>query len=412
MTGDSKQEKAPKDVKFSKEPSGKISDEKARPSVTEFKSKFWRYGLLTFVIVLGSIYVIVVPSFDTNSISNKFEKAWNTGVNSLLTSEEKPGDSSILKNIDSAENAQPKAYAAKTNVFNNNVSNLEEKITILQRNFETLNERFRSVDNVNTNAGSSVSPKTSNDLEQLLRNQRRLEEILETLTDRVASLEREENTRLAAINEIQRVLRQQEKNVSLVSDRLVSKIESLDRREINERDKTLQSPMIVFSLGHLLTTIRQERPFTIQLESLRLNSTGKLEIEEYVKRLEKYAATGIPNLSSLLKKLELIKDNQSRHEGMKRNEILSGVLSQIKSLVKIRKIESLDSKSIPIAIDAAIEALRFGNLKLAIGYLKKLEPTLSGELRGWLKEAEGLSILETIVPKLEGLVLAKLFKSE
>ena len=87
-------------------------------------------------------------------------------------------------------------------------------------------------------------------------------------------------------------------------------------------------------------------------------------------------------------------------------------LSQIKSLVKIRKIQGSDSKSIPIAIAAAVEALRFGNLKLAIGYLKKLEPSLSGELKGWLKEAEGLSILETIVPKLEGLVLAKLFKSE
>jgi hypothetical protein len=188
MTSDSKQEKAPKDVKFPKEPGGKISDEKARPSVTKFKSKFWRYGLLTFIIVLGLITVIVYPSFDTNSILNKFEKTWNTGVNSLLTTEEKPADISILKNIDSAGNAQPKAYASKTNVFNNNVSNLEEKITILQRKLETLSERFRSVDNVNTNAGSSVSPKTSNDLEQLLQNQRRLEEILATLTDRVASL--------------------------------------------------------------------------------------------------------------------------------------------------------------------------------------------------------------------------------
>tara|TARA_B100001093_G_C26101732_1_gene707121 strand:- start:91 stop:507 length:417 start_codon:yes stop_codon:yes gene_type:complete len=137
-----------------------------------------------------------------------------------------------------------------------------------------------------------------------------------------------------------------------------------------------------------------------------------LEIEEYLKRLEKYAATGIPSLSSLLKKLKLIKDNQSRHEEMKRNGMLDGVLSQMRSLVKIRKMESSDSKSIPIALDAAIEALRFGNLKLAIGYLKKLEPTLSDELKGWLKEAEGLSTLETIVPKLEGLVLAKLFKSE
>ncbi len=412
MTNNSNQEKAPKDVKLPKGRIDKISDGKARPSATKLKSKFWRYGLLIFIIVLSLIYIIVNPSFDTNSIPNKFKKAWDTGLNLLLTSEEKPTDSSTLKNIDSAEKAQPNAYAAKTNLFNNNISNLEEKITILQGKLETLNKRFRSLDNVNTNAGSSMSPKTPNDLEQLLQNQRRLEEILTTLTDRVVSLEREENTRLAAINKIQQVLRQQEKNVAVVSDRLVSKIESLDKQEINKRDKTLQSPMLVFSLGHLLTTIRQERPFTIQLESLRLNSTGKLEIEKYVDRLEKYAATGILSLSSLLKKLELIKDNQSRHEEIKRNGMIGGVLSQIKSLVRIRKIQSSDPKSIPVATDAAIEALQLGDLKLAIGHLKKSELTLSGELKDWLKEAEGLSTLETIVPKLEGLILAKLFKSE
>ena len=412
MTNNSNQEKAPKDVKLPKGRIDKISDEKARPSVTKLKSKFWRYGLLFFIIVLSLIYVIVNPSFDKNSIPNKFKKAWNTGFNSLLTSEEKPTDSSILKNIDIEERVQRKTYAAKTNVSENNVSDLEEKITILQEKLEAVNERFRRVDNVNTAAGSNANIKTYNNLEQLHQSQSRLEEILTTLIDRIAILEREESTMMATINEIQQVLSQQEKNVSVVSDRLVSEIESLNRREINEGDKTLQSPMIVFSLGHLLATIRQERPFTIQLESLRLNSNGKLEIEKHIDQLDKYAATGIPNLSSLLKKLELIKYNQSRHEEMKRNGILSGVLSQIKSLVKIRKIQGSDSKSIPIAIDAAVEALRFGNLKLAIGYLKKLEPSLSGELKGWLKEAEGLSILETIVPKLEGLVLAKLFKSE
>ena len=412
MTNNSKQEKAPKDVKLPKERIDKISDEKASPSVTKFKSKFWRYGLLTFIIVLSLIYVIVNSSFDTNSIPIKFAKAWNTGLSLLLTTEEKPTDSSILKNTDIAERVQRKTYAAKTNVSENNVSDLEEKITILQEKLEAVNERFRRVDNVNTAAGSNANIKTYNNLEQLHQSQSRLEEILTTLIDRVAILEREESTMMATINEIQQVLSQQEKSVSVVSDRLVSEIESLNRREINEGDKTLQSPMIVFSLGHLLATIRQERPFTIQLESLRLNSNGKLEIEKHIDQLDKYAATGIPNLSSLLKKLELIKYNQSRHEEMKRNGILSGVLSQIKSLVKIRKIQGSDSKSIPIAIDAAVEALRFGNLKLAMGYLKKLEPSLSGELKGWLKEAEGLSILETIVPKLEGLVLAKLFKSE
>ena len=412
MTNNNKQEKAPKDVKLPKERIDKISDEKARPSVTKFKSKFWRYGLLTFIIVLSLIYVIVNSSFDTNSIPIKFEKAWNTGLNLLLTTVEKSTDSSILKNIDIAESVQRNTYAAQTNVSENNVSDLEEKIIILQEKLEAANERFRRVDNVNTTAGADVNLKSYNKLEQLHQSQSRLEEILTTLIDRVAILEREESTMMATINEIQQVLSQQEKSVSVVSDRLVSEIESLNRREINEGDKTLQSPMIVFSLGHLLATIRQERPFTIQLESLRLNSNGNLEIEKHIDQLDKYAATGIPNLSSLLKKLKLIKYNQLRHEEMKRNGILSGVLSQIKSLVKIRKIQGSDSKSIPIAIDAAVEALRFGNLKLAIGYLKKLEPSLSGELKGWLQEAEGLSILETIVPKLEGLVLAKLFKSE
>ena len=412
MTNNSKQEKAPKDVKLPKERIDKISDEKARPSVTKFKSKFWRYGLLTFIIVLSLIYVIVNSSFDTNSIPIKFEKAWNTGLNLLLTTEEKSTDSSILKNIDISERVQRNTYAAKTNVSENNVSDLEEKIIILQEKLEAANERFRRVDNGNTTAGANMNLKSYNNLEQLHQSQSRLEEILTTLIDRVAILEREESTMMATINEIQQVLSQQEKNVSVVSDRLVSEIESLNRREINEGDKTLQSPMIVFSLGHLLATIRQERPFTIQLESLRRTSNGKLEIEKHIDQLDKYAATGILNLSSLLKKLEIIKDNQLRHEEMKRNGILSGVLSQIKSLVKIRKIQGSDSKPIPIAIDAAVEAMRFGNVELAIGYLKKLEPSLSGELKGWLQEAEGLSILETIVPKLEGLVLAKLFKSE
>ena len=165
MTNNSNQEKAPKDVKLPKGRIDKISDEKARPSVTKLKSKFWRYGLLFFIIVLSLIYVIVNPSFDTNSIPIKFAKAWNTGLSLLLTTEEKPAESSILKNIDIEERVQRKTYAAKTNVSENNVSDLEEKITILQRKLETLSERFRSVDNVNTNAGSSVSPKTSNDLE-------------------------------------------------------------------------------------------------------------------------------------------------------------------------------------------------------------------------------------------------------
>ena len=88
----------------------------------------------------------------------------------LLTTEEKPTDSSILKNIDIAERVQRKTYTAKTNVSENNVSDLEEKITILQEKLEAVNERFRRADNVNTTAGSNVNLKTYNNLEQLHQN--------------------------------------------------------------------------------------------------------------------------------------------------------------------------------------------------------------------------------------------------
>ena len=88
MTNNSKQEKAPKDVKLPNERIDKISGEIARPSVTKFKSKFWKYGLLTFIIVLSLIYVIVNSSFDTNSIPIKFAKAWDSGLSLLLTKED------------------------------------------------------------------------------------------------------------------------------------------------------------------------------------------------------------------------------------------------------------------------------------------------------------------------------------
>ncbi|MDC0158568.1 hypothetical protein OAI47_02345 [Rhodospirillaceae bacterium] len=407
MTNNSKQEKTQKTSKSPEQRIERTLDEKARPSSTASNSKFWIYGLLTLIITLGSLYVISNSSFDTINISNKFEKTWNTGLNLLRSAEEKPIDNSIVKNIDQVETVQPNASDTETNA-----SDLEKKIMILQEKLVSLDERFRSLDNANTNTGSKVVLKAYSNLEELLQSQKNLEKFLTKLADRVDSLEREKRTRLASIADLQKVVAQQEKNVSIISDRLTSNIESLKVPDITKKDRTLQSPMIIFSLGHLLTTIRQERPFTIQLQTLRLNSAGKLEIEEYINRLEKYAATGIPNLPSLLKELELIKGNQLNHEGKKVDGMLGGILSQVKSLVKIRKTASSDPKPIPIAIDAAIEALRVGDLNLAIGYIKKLDLSLANELKDWLKKAESLSILETIVPELEGLVLAKLFKSE
>ena len=412
MTNNSKQEKAQKTSKLPEERIERTLDEKARSSGTGSSFKFLRYGLLTLIIILSLIYVISNSNFDTVNISNKFEKVWNTGLNLLPSAEEKPIDNSIVKNIDQAEMGQLNSSASATNASKNSASDLEEKIIILQEKLGALSERFHSLDNLNINNSSKVALQPYSNLEELLQGQSQVEKILTTLADRVASLERETRIRSASITKLQKALSQQKKSVSIVSDRLTSKIESLKGLEITQKDGTLQSPMIIFSLGHLLTTIRQERPFTIQLQALRLNSAGELKIEEYINRLEKYAATGIPNLTSLLKKLEIIKGNQPNYDGKKGDGMLGGVLSQVKSLVKIRKIASSGPKPIPVAIDAAIEALRVGDLNLAIGHIKKLELSLASELIDWLKKAESLSTLETIVPELEGLVLAKLFKSE
>ena len=53
MTNNSKQEKAPKDVELPKEHIDQTSDEKASASAAKFKAKSWKYGLLTFIIVLS-----------------------------------------------------------------------------------------------------------------------------------------------------------------------------------------------------------------------------------------------------------------------------------------------------------------------------------------------------------------------
>ncbi|MBT6306185.1 MAG: hypothetical protein HOJ18_08200, partial [Rhodospirillaceae bacterium] len=68
--------------------------------------------------------------------------------------------------------------------------------------------------------------------------------------------------------------------------------------------------------------------------------------------------------------------------------------------------------SIPKSFDAAIEALQNNNLKLAINHMKQLELTSINVVKFWLDEAQSLSNLEGILPKLESMVLSQTPKSE
>ena len=197
-----------------------------------------------------------------------------------------------------------------------------------------------------------------------------------------------------------------------MNDRLASVIGSLDLLASDGQQSSLHSPMPILSLSNLLTTIRQEKPFRVQLEAFRLSVGDKLEAKKYIKQLEKYASKGIPNTRSLLKRLVSIYSNLQTREGLKGSGLIQGALIELRSLVKIRKIKNSGDKSIPKSFDAAIEALQNNNLKLAINHMKQLELTSINEVKFWLDEAQSLSNLEGILPKLESMVLSQTPKSE
>ena len=217
---------------------------------------------------------------------------------------------------------------------------------------------------------------------------------------------------MANMKEIGDELSRQQDRISIISDRLTSAIDGLDQQNWGDKQSSLRSPVLIFSLSHLLTAIRQEKPFRVQLEAFRLSIGDKLDAKKYINQLEKYAPKGIPNSRSLLKRLVFMGGNLQIQEDQITSGFIHGALMELRSLVKIRKLKGSDDKSIPKSIDAAIEALQNNNLKLAINHINQLELGSINGLKVWLDGAKSLSNLEVIIPKLESVVLSKSLKSE
>ena len=380
-----------------------------------FKFKLLKYGLLIFLIGCGLTYVVPNFNFDVRSSLNKFEEFWYN-ISNLKPNTKTITVNTKSLNIDPNGISEKKDDADRTHLSENSTSHLDGNIKSLRKRIDSLESQFRVFDQTNHKyISKDILPMGKNfvKLKELVKSQELTERALKKLTSRIVALEGTGIDKLSYTNEIRDEVSRQQERISIINDRLSSVIGSLDLLASDGQQSSLHSPMPILSLSNLLTTIRQEKPFRVQLEAFRLSVGDKLEAKKYIKQLEKYASKGIPNTRSLLKRLVSIYSNLQTREGLKGSGLIQGALIELRSLVKIRKIKNPgDNKSIPKSFDAAIEALQNNNLKLAINHMKQLELTSINVVKFWLDEAQSLSNLEGILPKLESMVLFQTPKSE
>ena len=415
MTKSSKEQKKPLNNKLLDPSHDETLGEGVSVAEGIFKPKFLKYALLISLVGCGLIYVAPNLNFDLRSNLNKFEAFWYNVLN-LTSNTEMITVEPKSKNNDPIGLAKERTDADRKDLSKNIPSHLNGNIKGLRKRIDSLEAQFVVFDQTNSNYASRDTPPTDNNfvqLQELVKTQEQTGTTLTKLTSRIVALEGAGIDKSLNRKEIRDELSRQQDRISIISDRLTSAIDGLDQQKWDDKQSSLRSPVLIFSLSHLLTAIRQEKPFRVQLEAFRLSIGGdKLDAKKYINQLEKYAPKGIPSLRSLLKRLVFMGGNLQIQEDQITSGFIHGVLIELRSLVKIRKLKGSDDKSIPKSIDAAIEALQNNNLKLAINHINQLELGSISGLKVWLDEAKSLSNLEVIIPKLESVVLSKSLKSE
>ena len=414
MTKSSKEQKKPLNNKLRDPSHDETLGEGVSVAEGIFKPQFLKYALLISLVGCGLIYLAPNLNFDLRSNLNKFEAFWYNVLNLTSNTEMITGEPKS-KNNDSIVLANERTDFDRKDLSKNIPSHLNENIKGLRKRIDSLEAQFVVFDQTNSNYASRDTPPTDNNfvqLQELVKTQEQSGTTLTKLTSRIVTLEGAGIDKSLNMKEIRDELSRQQDRISIISDRLTSAIDGLDQQNWGDKQSSLRSPVLIFSLSHLLTAIRQEKPFRVQLEAFRLSIGDKLDAKKYINQLEKYAPKGIPNSRSLLKRLVFMGGNLQIQEDQITSGFIHGALMELRSLVKIRKLKGSDDKSIPKSIDAAIEALQNNNLKLAINHINQLELGSINGLKVWLDGAKSLSNLEVIIPKLESVVLSKSLKSE
>lgn len=410
MKGDNKEKV--EEMPLEREDDG--SQEKPRGITAVKPKKKWFLRacfLLFFIIVLSAVAVIhywpiwrddIFASLGGNqpqSIKDDERTTSKEGVKRIDRKESaKQSPTDRMDISDSAFKESPDAAQkySKIDQLNLNVLDTAARVSVLERRVDGLTSLLSKKQSQNTIDKSRDMIETGDKFENLRKRISLIEEqiatshgiqVLETSvknnTDKNYSLEGQ---------------------INILHDRLTSKTSTF---VFGENRATL----LIFSVSQLANAVSTSEPFAIHLKAIEMVSKENPKIMRVVKDLRPYADKGVETIKSLKTRF-LAMGMEIAKPLPEKDSLLSEIEYQLKTLVKVRKVQGLDINSFEGILLDAENAIKENDLKVAVSRLSSLSKHKIAQLDVWLSIANARLRIDGLVKNLKATALATLPKDD
>ncbi|MBJ26667.1 MAG: hypothetical protein CL567_03290 [Alphaproteobacteria bacterium] len=323
-----------------------------------------------------------------------------------------------------------------TNVVENNKSNL--KFDSVLSPSEHISQLLESIDelknNIKTLEENILAQKT-----QQIKNTQTLETVIKEIQSfnaRISNIESnfmdtQKSSKLLSDNnlnrrltEIERALLELDSSVKLeefgkIADDALSEVNSLDFRVENLETKVIENKsnaqdivLQSLALGRLLASASVKRDITPELAALRLSSKNDIEINSILEEIEILKVDKILTKEVLKYNFSKVSDDILRKANSSNDDWLSETITELKNIVVVRRIRGdFSPKSIDFVLLQTEQALSSGDLESAVQIIKPHKILGVISLNQWLDDAEQRLNLDSMLAKLNQILLARVNKT-
>tara|TARA_B100000686_G_C16782700_1_gene973038 strand:- start:1921 stop:3150 length:1230 start_codon:yes stop_codon:yes gene_type:complete len=323
-----------------------------------------------------------------------------------------------------------------TNVVENNKSNL--KFDSVLSPSEHISQLLESIDelknNIKTLEENILAQKT-----QQIKNTQTLETVIKEIQSfnaRISNIESnfmdtQKSSKLLSDNnlnrrltEIERALLELDSSVKLeefgkIADDALSEVNSLDFRVENLETKVIENKsnaqdivLQSLALGRLLASASVKRDITPELAALRLSSKNDIEINSILEEIEILKVDKILTKEVLKYNFSKVSDDILRKANSSNDDWLSETITELKNIVVVRRIRGdFSPKSIDFVLLQTEQALSSGDLESAVQIIKPHKVLGVISLNQWLDDAEQRLNLDSMLAKLNQILLARVNKT-
>ncbi|NQW11300.1 MAG: hypothetical protein HQ481_15655 [Alphaproteobacteria bacterium] len=250
-----------------------------------------------------------------------------------------------------------------------------------------------------------------------------LSEKVQSLTDRIAQVERRPNTPTVAPERLATL----ETMSAEVSDRLTREIDKsaddlvwIEARiaGIEDRLKTLSQTLaqtretqakagtFLVAAAHLATTAATSGSFAAELAALRATAPAVLEVDAILEILAKHDA-GVPSYAVLAERFAATAARVIDASVVGTDQgVVGQALTRVTALISVRRTESAPEGGINALLNEAEAALGGGDLAGAVKALETLDGDTAVVAAGWLADARTRLALDDAVRALQAQALA------